>query len=290
MQSLRDIIKRIRAVENTRQITKAMEMVAAARLRKAQQQIESFRPYAQKMREMLTHLSQASGTVEHPYFERRDVNKSAVVLVTSDRGLCGSFNSNLIRYTNSYLAEHQDENPALVLVGKKGNDFFKRRDHEIMKTYLDFAGKMDFMRVREITRDLTRMFVEKEVDKITFIYTTFVSMGRFRITDMQFLPIVADFGDEEEEEHGGGKDYIFEPDASEIYKRLLPSYARVVVQMVLADSFASEHGTRMIAMGSATKNAGELIEFLTLQRNKARQATITNELLDIVGGAEALNQ
>jgi F-type H+-transporting ATPase subunit gamma len=290
MQSLRDIKKRIRAVESTKQITKAMEMVAAARLRKAQQQIESFRPYAQKMREMLTHLSQASGTVEHPYFERREVKKSAVVLVTSDRGLCGSFNSNLIRAANVFMAEHEDENPALVLIGKKGRDYYKRRNVEIINTYLDFAGRMDFNQVRQVTRDLTGMFVNKEIDKITFIYTTFVSMGTFRITDMQFLPIVADFSAEEEEHAAGGKEYIFEPDAAEIYKQLLPSYARVVVQMVLADSFASEHGTRMIAMGSATKNAGELIEYLTLQRNKARQATITNELLDIVGGAEALNQ
>ncbi len=292
MPSLRDIKKRIRAVENTKQITKAMEMVAAARLRKAQQMIESFRPYGEKMQEMLSHLSHASGAVDHPYFEKREVRRTVAVAVTSDRGLCGSFNSNIIRRTNQWLSEHADENPGLVLVGKKAWDYYKRRtDHvDVIKRYQDFAGKMDMGLVREITNDMTTMFTTGQVDRITFIYTAFISLSTFRISDRQFLPIEADFEAEEEESHAGGLEYIFEPDPAEIFKRLLPSYALVQVQMAIAESLASEHGTRMMAMGSATKNAGELIEKLTLKRNKARQATITNELLDIVGGAEALNK
>lgn len=289
MPSLQDIKKRIRAVESTKQITKAMEMVAAARLRRAQQQIESYRPYAHKMQEMLSNLSEASGEIEHPYFEVREVKRAVMVLFTSDRGLCGSFNSNLIRRATLWLKEHKDENPALILVGKRAWDYFKRRDVEILAHYQDFGGKMDLRQVRRITSELSEMFIAKQVDKISFIYSAFLSMSSFKITEMQFLPIQSDF-EAGEDAKGPAKEYIFEPDPEEIYKRLLPNYALVQVQMALAESLASEHGTRMIAMGSATKNAGDMIEHLTLVRNKARQASITKELLDIVCGAEALNQ
>jgi len=287
MPSMQDIKKRIRAVESTRQITKAMEMVAAARLRRAQQQIESYRPYAHKMQDMLSNLSEASGEIEHPYFEVREVNRAVLVLFASDRGLCGSFNSNLIRRAGQWLNEHKNENPALVLVGKRAWDFFKRRDVEILSYYQDFGGKMDLGKVRQITNELSEMFIAKKVDEISFVYTSFLSTASFRITEMQFLPIQSDFtaGDDAK---GPAKEYIFEPNPEEIYKRLLPNYALVQMQMALAESLASEHGTRMIAMGSATKNAGEMIDHLTLVRNKARQATITKELLDIVSGAEAL--
>jgi F-type H+-transporting ATPase subunit gamma len=285
MLSLRDIKKRIRAVESTQQITKAMEMVAAARLRRAQAQIESFRPYAQKMQEMLTHLSEASGTVEHPYFETRDVKRTVLVVFSTDRGLCGSFNSNIFRFTNQWLKDHAAENPALVLIGKKAIDYYKRREIEVVGRYRDFAGKFDLAKVRQITSDLSDMFVSGMVDSVSFVYTAFLSKASFRITEMQFLPIKSEFKAEEE---SAAREYIFEPDPAEIYQQLLPNYALVLVQMALAESLASEHGTRMMAMGAATKNAGEMIEHLTLMRNKARQATITNELLDIVGGAEAL--
>jgi F-type H+-transporting ATPase subunit gamma len=288
MASLRDIKKRIRAVESTKQITKAMEMVAAARLRKAQMQIESYRPYAQKMQEMLSHLSDASGAVEHPYFEEREVHNSALVVFASDRGLCGSFNSNIFRRANQWMADHKDENPALVLVGKKANDFYKRRDYKILKRYSDFGGKLDIGRIREVTSSLSKMFIDGELDRIEFLYTAFLSLASTRISEMQFLPIVSEFSSDEEE--SSAREYIFEPDPSEIFKQLLPSYAVVQVQMAFAESLASEHATRMLAMGSATKNAGEMIEHLTLVRNKARQASITSELLEIVSGAEALNQ
>jgi len=287
MQSLRDIKKRIRAVRSTQQITKAMEMVAAARLRKAQAQIESFRPYAQKMQEMLAHLSEASGTIEHPYFETREVKKSLLVLFTSDRGLCGSFNSNLIRYANQWMTVHTAENPAFYLIGKKSLDYYKRRDVEVLGSCKDFAGKFDLGKVRQITSELSEMFLSGQVDRIVFVYTAFLSMASFKITEMQFLPIKSEFASDEEAQ---AREYIFEPDPAEIYRQLLPNYALVLVQMALAESLASEHGTRMLAMGSATKNAGEMIDHLTLMRNKARQASITSELLEIVSGAEALNK
>ncbi len=291
MQSLRDIRKRIRAVESTKQITKTMEMVAAARLRKAQQQIESFRPYARKMQEMLAHLSEASGSVEHPYFEQREGNKVALVVVSSDRGLCGSYNSNIFRRANQWVADHSDLDVGLVLVGKKAINLYKRRDYKILNRYQDFDGKVDIGKVREITNYLSESFISGDVDRIVFIYTAFLSTANFQITEMQFLPIKAEFEAEAEgEESSSAGEYIFEPDPETIFKQLLPSYALVLVQMAIADAIASEHGTRMLAMGSATKNAGEMIDHLTLQRNKARQASITNELLEIVSGAEALNK
>jgi F-type H+-transporting ATPase subunit gamma len=287
MLSLRDIRKRIRAVESTKQITKTMEMVASARLRKAQIQIESFRPYAHKMQEMLAHLSEALGTVEHPFFENREIRKTTLVVFATDRGLCGSYNSNIFRRANLWVADHPDEDVSLVLIGKKAINFYKRRDYKIAETYRDFDGKFDLAKVRQITHELSEKFINGDADRIIFIYTAFLSRASFKITEMQFLPIQAEF---ESGESSTSRDYIFEPDPETIYKQLLPSYALVLVQMAVADAIASEHGTRMLAMGSATKNAGDMIDRLTLSRNKARQASITKELLEIVSGAEALNK
>ncbi|MFH1893020.1 MAG: ATP synthase F1 subunit gamma [Candidatus Zixiibacteriota bacterium] len=286
MATTRDLKKRIRAVESTKQITKAMEMVAAAKLRRAQQRIESYRPYAEKMVEMLGHLSSASGQVTHPFFEKREVKKTTLVLFTSDRGLCGSYNSNLIRTAEAFRKDYAPENLDLVCVGKRGRDYFRRRNVSIAASYLDFSGNMDLAKVRDMTYFLTNSFVSGEVDQIVFLYTAFISTARFRIARKQFLPIEQEFGVGEEAHLG--KEYIFEPDAASIYAALLPNYVQTVAQMSMAEALASEHGTRMIAMGSATKNAGEMIDNLTLVMNKARQATITKELLEVVSGAEAL--
>ena len=286
MATIRDLKKRIRAVESTKQITKAMEMVAAAKLRRAQQRIESYRPYAEKMMEMLGHLSSASGEVSHPFFEEREVRKTILVLFTSDRGLCGSFNSNLIRNADAFEKDYTPENLDLVCVGKRGRDYFRKRDFPLLESYVDFSGNMDLGKVRDLTSLLTNRFIDGEVDRIVFLYTAFLSTVSYRITRRQFLPIEQAF-DSDEELHAD-RDYIFEPDALTIYGKLLPGYAQTVAQMCMAESLASEHGTRMIAMGSATKNAGEMIDSLTLTMNKARQAAITKDLLEIVSGAEAL--
>jgi len=287
MPTVRDLNKRIRAVESTKQITKAMEMVAAAKLRRAQQRIEAYRPYADKMVEMLGHLSAASGQVSHPFFEQREVKKTALVLFTSDRGFCGSYNSNLIRRAEEYVRENNlnPENFELVLVGKKGHTHFKNRQLRIANSWMDFSGNMDLAKVRDMTYFLTNRFCYGEVDRIVFLYTAFISMAKYKISFQQFLPIQQDFT---EGEDATAKEYIFEPDAKTIYENLLPNYAQTVAQMCMASALASEHGTRMIAMGSATKNAGEVIDALTLVMNKARQAAITKELLEIVSGAEAL--
>jgi F-type H+-transporting ATPase subunit gamma len=287
MPTLRQVKKRIRSVISTRQITKAMEMVAAAKLRKAQMKIMQVRPYSEKLDHILIHLSaSASGELMHPYFESREVKKRTMVLITADRGMCGSFNSNLISRARMWLQDKDPENTELVLIGKKGNDYFKRRDYPIVKLFDDWGGNLDYTKARDIVDLLTQRFVDGETDEITLIYTQFISTTKYRITEAMYLPVERPDVDEAAVGH---QEYIFEPSPEAIFTDLMPRYAYTKMITALADSFASEHGTRMIAMGAATKNAGEMIDNLTLQYNKARQAAITKELLDIVGGAEALN-
>ncbi len=286
MPTLRQVKKRIRSVISTRQITKAMEMVAAAKLRKAQMKIMQVRPYSEKLDHILIHLSaSAGGKLMHPFFETRDVKKRTLVLIMADRGLCGSFNSNLISRARAWLSDKDPANTDLVLVGKRGFDFFKRRDWPITGKFFDWGGNLDYNKARDIVDLLTGRFVDGETDEITMIYTQFLSTTRYRITEKMYLPV-----ERPQIEEGAAvkQDYIFEPSPEAIFTDLMPRYAYMKMITALADSFASEHGTRMIAMGAATSNAGEMIDTLTLQYNKARQAAITKELLDIVGGAEAL--
>ena len=286
MPTLREVKKRIRTVKSTRRITKAMEMVAAAKLRRAQTRVEQAKPYAQKLDEMLSHLAAGSSNeISHPYFEERPVKKRTLVVIVSDRGLCGSFNSNLLRQTQKWINEHQDAEIELVSVGKRGRDFYRRRDGHIIDYYGDWGGVIDFGRAREIASFLTNRFVTGETDEIHLAYTRFLSMVRYRPTIEQYLPVARpEVGGEE----ASASDYIFEPGSDQIYSQLMPSYANTKMITALLESFASEHGSRMTAMSNATKNAGEMVEALTLDYNKARQAQITKELLDIVGGAEAL--
>ncbi len=286
MPALRDVKKRIRSVVSTRQITKAMEMVAAAKLRKAQMKIFQVRPYSEKLDHILQHLSAAaSGELSHPFFEKRPVHKQTLVLITSDRGLCGSFNTNLIRRASEWLQDKKPEEVEIVVVGKKAFDFFKRRKWKIAAKYLDWSGNLNYTRAREMVDFLTQRFLNGETDQIVLIYTQFLSTVRYRITEKIYLPVEKPASSEAPTSHF---EYIFEPSPEQIFAGLMPRYALTKMITALADSFASEHGTRMIAMGAATKNAGEMIDTLTLQYNKARQAAITKELLEIVSGAEAL--
>jgi F-type H+-transporting ATPase subunit gamma len=283
MAALRDIKKRIRAVKNTKQITKAMEMVAAARLRKAQQMVEQARPYSEKMRLILDQISAAASTIEHPFFEQREVKRVALVVFASDRGMCGSYNTNVIRHAVRYLKQPEGRELKLVLVGKKGDDYFRRQSWPILKTYRGFQGRMNLDGVRDLTHYLTRLFLDHEVDQVQLVYTRFVSAVSYKLGTVNFLPIHPPKGDQ-----AAGKQYIFEPDPEKIFESLMPAYALTIAQMALADALASEHGTRMIAMGMATRNADEMVNNLTLVYNKARQATITKELLEVVSGSEAL--
>lgn len=283
MQNLRDIRRRIKSVESTKQITKAMEMVSAAKLRRAQMRVESARPYSEKLIQILQSLAGAAD-ISHPLFEKREVKNTAIVMMAGDRGLCGSFNQNVTRAGEILLAEHNPDDIQLVLVGKKLIDYFKRRRWNMRLTYTDFIGNMDLQRMIDIARDVVNLFLTGEVDSVKLIYTRFVSTTIYRVTVEDFLPISKPEGDEA----GRSADYIFEPDSETIYADILPRFIQNRIYMSFAESLASEHGARMMAMSNATRNAKEMIDNLTLLRNKVRQASITSELLEIVGGAEAL--
>ncbi len=263
-------------------------MVAASKLRKAQQKVEQAKPYAEKLNEMLSHLAAGStGEIAHPFFEERPVQKRTLVVIVSDRGLCGSFNSNVFRKADKWLEEHKDAEIELVLVGKRANDYYKRRAHKIVEFYGDWNGVMDYGRAREIVSYLTNRFVAGETDEISFIYTRFISLVRYNIELEKYLPVPRPEIVEQGEE--AVSDYIFEPTSEKIYAALMPSYANTKMITALTESLASEHGSRMMAMGNATKNAGEMVDTLTLAFNKARQAQITGELLEVVSGADALS-
>lgn len=281
---MRDIRRRIGVVKNIQQITNAMKMVAAARLRRAQERAEAARPYASKMLFMLESLSRAASDVEHPLLEVRPENKIAVIVIGAERGLAGSYNVNLMRATMELLKGRDPETVKLLVLGRKAAAFLKRKSYEIVLTHGLPASNIQFADVREASAKVRRMFASKEVDAVYLVYPKFVNAAVQRATILKLLPIEPPKG----EEALMPTEYIFEPDANHLFARLLPSYVDTQVFQAAVEAVASEHGARMTAMTSATTNAGEVIDNLTLSYNKARQATITKELLEIVGGAEAL--
>ncbi len=286
MPSLKDLRRRIRATKSTQQITKAMEMVAAAKLRRAQQRAQAASPYAAKITQMLNNLAGAASELEHPLFKEREVKTTALVLVTAQRGLCGAYNTNLIREAEKRLRAAAPGSLQLVLVGKKGRDYFKRRNYPILATYVDFPPEASIEFARELTKDLTELFTNGTVDRVEIQYTHFVNAITRKILTEVFLPVGgAQAGEPAASDNGT----IFEPDAETIFGELLPRYATAKLYAGMADARASEESARMVAMGAARKNAGELVDALTLQRNRLRQALITREIAELVGGAEALN-
>jgi len=287
MATLREVKKRIKTVHSTKRITKAMEMVAASKLRRAQERVEEARPYSEKLDLMLSHLATASGEdIMHPYFEERDVKKKTLVVITSDRGLCGSYNANVIRKATEWLEANADYELEIVTVGKKCNDFFKAKEWNVIGNFSDWAGVINYDKVHDMVKLLTDRFVNGETDEIEIIYTQFISTVKYKIVSPRYLPIAKP---EVDEEAGFNMDYIFEPNPESIYDSILPNYATSKMIMAVAEAIASEHGSRMMAMGNATTNAEEMVDTLTLEYNKARQAQITKELLEVVAGAEALN-
>ena len=283
MASLKDLRRRIRSTRSTQQITKAMEMVAAAKLRRAQARALAARPYAAKLTEMLGKLAGAASDLEHPMFKSREVKTTALVLITADRGLSGAYNTNLIRAAEQRL--RRESGTHLVLIGKKGRDYFRRRKYPILATHVDLPAEASVDFARRLTEDLIGRFTRAEVDRVEVIGTRYLSALNRRIVTEVFLPV------------GGGaaageappdRGTIFEPDPETIFAELLPRYAVAKMFAALADALASEHSSRMVAMGAARKNAGELVDSLTLLRNRLRQAAITKEIAEIVGGAEAL--
>jgi len=285
MSNLRTLRRRIRSVQNSQKIFKAMEMVAAAKLRRAQIRAFAARPYATKITEMLANIARAGNDLDLPLFKPRELKTTALVVVTSDRGLCGAYNASLVRAAEQRLRANPPGSIKLVLVGKKGRDYFRRRKYPVLAAHAPVPAEASLEFARELTQDLIARFLSGEVDRVELMFTQFISALRLKILTEAFLPIGAPT------DPGGptaAADPIFEPDADSILSELLPRYASAKMFAALADALASENGARMIAMGAARKNAGELADLLVLQRNRMRQAAITKELLEIVGGAEAL--
>ncbi|TDA69745.1 MAG: ATP synthase F1 subunit gamma [Clostridia bacterium] len=284
MATMRDIRRRIRSIENTRQITRAMQMVAAAKLRKTQERVLAARPYSETLRQVLERVvASAGGEIAHPLLASREVRRVGLVVLTADRGLCGGYSANVIRAGQQFLtAQPAGHQPQLVVVGRKGWDYYRRRGHAIFRQYLDIGDDPNFIQARELARELVDLYTSGAVDSINIAYTQFFSPGRQRPQVIQFLPIG------QVQEKTGEADYLYEPAPRDLLAVLLPRYVETLVYQVLLDAKASEHAARMVAMESATKNAGEMIETLTLTYNKARQAAITKEITEIVGGVEAL--
>jgi F-type H+-transporting ATPase subunit gamma len=291
--SLRDIRKRIASVRSTQQITKAMKMVAAAKLRRAQESILATRPYAKKMLEVLTSLAARTSAEAHPLLARREPRRVEVVVFTSDRGLCGAFNMNLIQRAEKFMEEEKarTEELALSFIGRKGRDYFRRRKVTIRREYVNFFGKVDYLMASRIGQELVQAYTEKRVDRIYLLYSEFRSAIQQRVVLEKILPVTPEAGPQAPAPTMGAQtavEYIYEPSEGEILDKLLPMYVEVQIYRALLESLASEYGARMTAMENATKNAAEMIDKLTLVYNKARQASITKELIEIVSGAEAL--
>jgi F-type H+-transporting ATPase subunit gamma len=300
--SLRDIRKRITSVRSTQKITKAMKMVAAAKLRRAQESVLAVRPYAAKMFEMLNRLAQRASMEAHPLLAFREPKRVEVVVFASDRGLCGAFNMNLIQRAERFLTEEKgrSEEIALSFFGRKGRDYFRKRKVNIRREYVNFFGKVDYLLASRLGQELVRDYIDNRVDRIYLLYSEFRSAIQQRVVLKGILPVtstkIPEGGEKgaAEPTNAPGKtasqavDYLYEPSEGEILDKLLPMYVEVQVYQALLETVASEYGARMTAMENATSNAAEMIDKLTLIYNKARQASITKELIEIVSGAEAL--
>jgi len=292
MATLRDIRRRIKSVKSTQQITRAMKLVAAAKLRRAQGRIMEARPYSYKMGEVLSDLALRTPRELHPLLASREAGtrRKLLVVISGDRGLCGAFNSNIIRRSLEFLRAHQDDpeiSLTLMVVGRKVRDFYRRRGQVTVRSeYANFFDKLAYSHAAQIAQDFTRAYLAEEVDEVHLVYNEFKSVATQRVAMEQLLPI-------QPAEVPEGKpvvEFIFEPSPAAVLERLLPKHVEVQVYRALMESLAAEYGARMTAMENATKNASEMIDLLTLQFNKARQERITKELLEIVGGAEALRQ
>ncbi len=294
MPSLKDIKLKIAGVKKTEQITKAMNMVAAAKLRGAQARMEDFRPYAEKFAAVMKELAGTANPDAFPLMAKREVKKVLVVLVTSDRGLCGAFNANLINAANKFLRERisQGQSAALYCVGRKGESFFRKSDYEVVGKLVDIMANVQMFNARQVGQEVIHLFLEEEVDEVQLLYGRFINVVTQRPTFERLLPITASLGEEEEEEveeeKGVKAAYIYEPEPEAILNTLMPMYVNVQILHGMLETAASEQAARMTAMDNATKACSDMIHNLTLAFNKARQAAITKELMDIVGGAEAL--
>ncbi len=291
MPSLQSLRRKIAAFKNTQKITKAMKMVAAAKLKRSQDRILAARPYAHKMRGVLSNLSQRVNRSSHPLLQKREGKKVEVLIVTSDRGLCGGFNGNIARKGSEFVrqCEAHGLQVNLSIIGRKGRDYFRRRSWPIRQEWNGIFDKLSFEHAIDIGSDLTDNFVKGTFDELYVVYNEFKSAIQQRVIVEKLFPVdaVSEFGvaQADNAESGG---YLYEPDEAELLSVLVPKHFQIQTYRILLESAAAEHGARMAAMDGATRNAGQLIKKVTLYYNKTRQAAITKELMDIVGGAEAL--
>lgn len=279
-----DLKRRIRSVKNTEQLTRAMKMVAAARLRRSQEQILAARPYAHRMREVLSRLACWTDADQHPLLAERGDERVEVLVVTSDRGLCGGFNSNIIRRTELFLGEAGRADAPLHIVGRRAAEYFKRRRVKIHASYSDVFRDFGFARARDIGQDMVQRFTKGELDAVYMVYNEFKSAIQQNVVVEKLLPLVRI-----EATDGALHEYLYEPEPAQLLDALLHRHVNVQLWAALLESNAAENGARMAAMDAATKNAGELIEKLTLQMNRIRQAAITREIIEVVSGADALS-
>jgi F-type H+-transporting ATPase subunit gamma len=287
--TLRDIQRRIRSVQSTQKITRAMKLVAAAKLRRAQERVLAARPYATKMAELLGNLVAAADGGDgsaHPLLEQREGPRRQIVIITADRGLAGAFNSNVLRNSLAFLRASNATALTLVVVGRKARDFYRRRPYTVKRDMVGFWDRLAYSHASELADFFIAQYIDGEVDEVHLIYNEFRSVALQRPVRQQLLPIPRS----EADSAGQPVDYLYEPSAPAILADLLPRHVRMQVFRALMESLAGEYGARMTAMEAATKNAKEMIDILTIHYNKARQEKITKELLDIVGGAEALQQ
>jgi len=290
MATLRDIQRRIRSVQSTQKITRAMKLVAAAKLRRAQERVLAARPYAAKMGELLGNLvsaASASDGAQHPLLEQREGPRRQIVIITADKGLAGAFNSNVIRRALELVRQSNIAEVTLVVVGRKARDFYRRRRWTIKRDMIGFWDRLAYSHASELADYFMQQYLDGEVDEVFLVYNEFRSVVVQRPVCEQLLPIPRKTDGASD---GTQVDYLYEPDPRGILDELLPRHVRTQVFKALMESLAGEYGARMTAMEAATKNAKEMIDVLTIQYNKARQEKITKELLDIVGGAEALKQ
>jgi F-type H+-transporting ATPase subunit gamma len=292
--SLKEVRIRIESIKSTQQITSAMKLVAASKLRRTQNAVQALAPYAAKLREILGNLSASiDSTEEAVYTAARPVQNVLLIVVTSNRGLCGPFNGNVIKAAKAHIDENYKEinkngHLDIITIGKKGSDFFRKNKYNVVASNNEIFDTLTFAATSAIAESLMADFASKKYDKVEIIYNHFKNAGQQVLTIDQFLPIVQVKTPQDKKESGQHADYIFEPEKAVLVRELLPKMLKVQLYKTILDSFAAEHGARMTAMSQATENASELLKALKLSYNKARQASITKELLEIVSGAEAL--
>lgn len=293
MPNLLDIRRRIKSVKNTQQITKAMKMVSAAKLRRAQDRVVTARPFANKMGEVLGELAKRTDEdFHHPLLDMRGDQRYLLVLITADKGLCGAFNTNLTKAAQQFMRDNADKQVELLAIGRKGRDFFRNRRAVIAAEYIGLTGKgrVEFSEALEVARSIIKLYTDDTgIDKVFLIYNEFKSVLSQRVVLEQLLPVARAKEPEPETKAAVTLvDYIYEQPPEEMFSQLLPRLIETQIFRALLESIASEQGARMTAMDSASKNASELIDTLTLNMNRVRQAAITNEIIEVVSGAAAL--